>query len=106
MDFTDEEGYGKYLDLHESFTKYINLKGVEKVDYVTYLTLFDRLFELPKEIKKQAEYRTYLQGLVDYLVEYVARVQPLVDLDFLFNQIEADFEKEYAAGNFPGWPVS
>lgn len=28
-DFTDEEGYGKYLDLHECYEKYINLKGIE-----------------------------------------------------------------------------
>ena len=29
VDFTDEEGYGRYLDLHEAYEKYINLKGVE-----------------------------------------------------------------------------
>lgn len=29
VDFTDEEGYGKYLDLHECYEKYINLRGVE-----------------------------------------------------------------------------
>ena len=29
VEYTDEEGYGKYLDLHECYEKYINLKGVE-----------------------------------------------------------------------------
>lgn len=29
VEFTDEEGYGKYLDLHECYEKYINLKGIE-----------------------------------------------------------------------------
>lgn len=29
MEFSDEEGYGKYLDLHECYEKYINLKGIE-----------------------------------------------------------------------------
>jgi hypothetical protein len=29
VDFTDEEGYGKYLDLHECYIRYFNLKGVE-----------------------------------------------------------------------------
>ena len=29
VDFTDEEGYGKYLDLHECYVHYLNLKGVE-----------------------------------------------------------------------------
>ena len=29
VDFSDEEGYGRYLDLHDCYEKYINLKGVE-----------------------------------------------------------------------------
>merc|ERR1712141_857060 len=46
VDFTGEESYGKYLDLHECYEKYVNLKGVDKqTDYVTYLTVFDRLYE-------------------------------------------------------------
>jgi hypothetical protein len=28
-EFTDEEGYGKYLDLHQCYEKFINLKGIE-----------------------------------------------------------------------------
>ncbi|KAK4030082.1 Splicing factor 3A subunit 3 [Daphnia magna] len=103
VDFTDEEGYGKYLDLHESYVKYINLKGIPKVDYINYLNIFDRLFDIPRE-KKNGEYRFYLQSLVDYLVDYVARVKPVMDLDNLFREIEQDFEKDYTAGTFPGWP--
>ena len=26
-EFTDEEGYGRFLDLHECYEKYVNLKG-------------------------------------------------------------------------------
>jgi len=29
VEFSDEEGYGKYLDLHECYEKFINLKGIE-----------------------------------------------------------------------------
>lgn len=29
MEFTDEEGYGRYLDLHDCYLKYINLKASE-----------------------------------------------------------------------------
>lgn len=29
VEFSDEEGYGKYLDMHECYEKYINLKGIE-----------------------------------------------------------------------------
>jgi len=29
VEFSDEEGYGKFLDLHECYVKFINLKGIE-----------------------------------------------------------------------------
>jgi len=29
VEFTDEEGYGKFLDLHECYVKFINLKSIE-----------------------------------------------------------------------------
>jgi len=31
VNFTDEEGYGKYLDLNEVYQKYINIKGVDVI---------------------------------------------------------------------------
>ena len=75
------------------------------MDYVTYLTIFDRFFDIPKE-KKNGEYRTYLQYLVDYLVDYLTRVKPIMDIDALFVQIENDFNPQYDSNTFPGWPVS
>merc|ERR1719234_916887 len=30
VEFSDEEGYGKFLDLHECYDKFINLKGVDR----------------------------------------------------------------------------
>lgn len=62
VDFSDEEGYGKYLDLHECYSKYINLKGVQKIDYITYLTVFDQLFDLPKD-RKNAAYKELVRYL-------------------------------------------
>ena len=80
VDFTDEEGYGRFLDLNQCFDKYINLKGIEKIDYLTYLSLFDKLFEIPKDRKLNAEYIDYLQSLLDYLQDYTIRVKPLLPL--------------------------
>ncbi|KAJ8314975.1 hypothetical protein KUTeg_007125 [Tegillarca granosa] len=34
VDFTDEEGYGKYLDLHSCFERFVNLKGMEEMEIV------------------------------------------------------------------------
>ncbi|RWS17101.1 Splicing factor 3A subunit 3-like protein [Dinothrombium tinctorium] len=73
VDFTDEEGYGKFLDLNDCFVKYLNLKGIEKIDYLTYLTVFDRLFEIPKDKKLNTEYRSYLESLLEYFEDYCAR---------------------------------
>lgn len=37
--FTDEEGYGKFLDMHLLFDQYLNLKGV-KVFYLIICTTY------------------------------------------------------------------
>lgn len=102
-DFTDEEGYGKYLDLHECYNKYLNIKGLEKIDYITYLTTFDRLYEIPKD-KKTTLYREYLHVLLDYLYGYVERVKPLLDLGEELDAVRKDFNEQWENGRFPGWP--
>ena len=59
VEFSDEEGYGKFLDLHECYDKFVNLKGVEKMDYINYVTAFDQLYDIPRD-RKGGEYRVYL----------------------------------------------
>ncbi|XP_032083894.1 splicing factor 3A subunit 3 [Thamnophis elegans] len=103
VEFTDEEGYGRYLDLHDCYLKYINLKSSEKLDYITYLSTFDQLFDIPKD-RKNAEYRRYLEMLLEYLQDYTDRVKPLLDQNELFGKIQGDFEKKWEIGTFPGWP--
>ncbi|KAM9320540.1 splicing factor 3A subunit 3 isoform 2-T2 [Gastrophryne carolinensis] len=103
VEFTDEESYGRYLDLHDCYLKYINLKSSEKLDYITYLSTFDQLFDIPKE-RKNAEYKRYLEYLLEYLQDYTDRVQPLLDQNDLFGKIQVDFEKKWETGSFPGWP--
>ncbi|CAL4091072.1 unnamed protein product [Meganyctiphanes norvegica] len=103
VDFTDEEGYGKYLDLHECYNKYLNIKGIEKIDYISYLSVFDRLYEIPKD-KKTSQYREYLHVILDYLYNYVERVKPLLDLNEELDIVQKEFSKEFEEGRFPGWP--
>lgn len=103
VEFTDEEGFGKYLDLHESYDKYINLKGVEKIDYITYLMVFDHLYDIQKD-RKNAEYKKYVDFLFDYLYGFTTRIKPLLDINKNLDQVKADFEKQWNAGSFPGWP--
>ncbi|KAK3741615.1 hypothetical protein QZH41_019259, partial [Actinostola sp. cb2023] len=100
--FTDEEGYGKYLDVHEVYDMYLNLKGIERIDYLTYLDSFDRLFDIPKD-KKTTDYKRYLQALLDYLYMYFQRIEPIYDIDKELASLTHEFEMQWAQGKFPGW---
>uniref|UniRef100_A0A6M2DNM5 Putative splicing factor 3a subunit 3 n=1 Tax=Xenopsylla cheopis TaxID=163159 RepID=A0A6M2DNM5_XENCH len=103
VEFSDEEGYGKYLDLHECYEKYINLKNIDKIDYITYLTSFDHLFEIPKD-RKNSDYRKYLEILLNYLHDYILRIKPLLDVDKELNTVFKEFNEQWESGSFPGWP--
>lgn len=103
VDFTDEEGYGRYLDLNECYEKYLNIRGIEKVDYITYLMTFDHVFDIPKE-RKNMEYKKYLESLIDYLYNFISRIKPLLDIEAEMEKVNKDFEKQWANGTFPGWP--
>lgn len=102
-EFTDEEGYGKYLDLHECYEKFINLKGIDKIDYISYLSTFDQFFDIPKE-KKGAAYRDYLLCLLEYVESYTYKVKPLFDVSEEMENVMKDFEWHWGEGTFPGWP--
>lgn len=103
VEFTDEESYGRYLDLHESYDRYINLKGVEKIDYITYLMIFDHLYDIQKD-RKNAEYKKYVEFLFEYLYGFTQRIKPLLDINKNLDQVKVDFEKQWIAGTFLGWP--
>ena len=69
VEFSDEEGYGRFLDLHEHYNRYINIKGIERCDYLEFLTHFDKLFDISRD-KKAASYRDYISHLMLYLYTY------------------------------------
>jgi hypothetical protein len=60
--FTDEEGFGRYLDLHEQHNMMINLYDIfqERPPYLAYLTKFDKLAHIPKSRKQNNAYRKYV----------------------------------------------
>uniref|UniRef100_A0A2K6BAH1 Matrin-type domain-containing protein n=1 Tax=Macaca nemestrina TaxID=9545 RepID=A0A2K6BAH1_MACNE len=53
---------------------------------------------------KNAECKTYLEMLLEYLQDYTDRVKPLQDQNELFGKIQAESEKKWENGTFPGWP--
>lgn len=101
--FSDEEGYGRYLDLHECHSRYLNLRNVERHDYITYLMEFDHVFDIPKE-RKNMDYKQYVEALIEYLSGFVARTRPLVDMDKEMDRARKNFQRQWESGQFPGWP--
>ena len=89
------------LDLHQFYHRYINYAG--PLDYLTYL---DRLYNLANynddntassltlstKFKASMQYRDYLADLLQYLVSFMNRTQPLMDLDRVLSEVEAAFE--------------
>ncbi|KJE90320.1 splicing factor 3a [Capsaspora owczarzaki ATCC 30864] len=101
--FSDEEASGKFLDLHAQYSEFINIKRIERLDYLQYLELFDQLFDIPKDIKLSASFKHYLSGLSSYLVDFHKRIRPLYDLESDFRDTLVTFESEWRRGIFIGW---
>lgn len=83
--FTGEEGYGKYLDLHQLHTSYINLKK-QHIDYITYLDTFCK-FE-HETVKKNKAYQKYLEDLLAYIVSFYKRAQPLFPINDILTRLD------------------
>lgn len=77
--FTGEEAGGKYLDLHEAHSIFINLKGVdpEHYDYMTYVSTFHSFDALTDDTKSRPQYKSYLDSVVQYLTGFCDRIFPL-----------------------------
>jgi len=99
VQFSGEEGYGKYLDLHQFFDRFINLKGVNNdMEYVRYLDIF---YEFPdKNTVKNEIYASYLNDLWNYLVSFFKRSQPLFNLSIPLKQFDEDLNKAWSEGTF------
>ncbi|CAO3584513.1 unnamed protein product [Absidia cylindrospora] len=93
--FSGEENVGRYLDLNALHGDYINLKGVERLDYIPYLDQFDQFTDpkvYPTTTKSSHDYRVYLEHLHNYLHSFFRRAKPLEDITSLENNAKVDFE--------------
>ncbi|THH19917.1 hypothetical protein EW146_g1362 [Bondarzewia mesenterica] len=110
MLFSGEEAYGKYLDLYTNHTTYNNLKKIDKrLGYLQYLDVLILAQsgpvhrELSKDTRLTKDYELYIRSLHTYLMSFIHRTQPLVDVDSRQRAVEADFDKKWEAGEIEGW---
>ncbi|PPD92611.1 hypothetical protein GOBAR_DD10446 [Gossypium barbadense] len=98
-----EEAFGRYLDLHELFNQYINSKFGSKIEYSAYLDVFSQPHNIPWKLKSTRQFREYMENLLEYLIYFFQRTEPLQDLDRIFSKVEAEFEEQWANGRVQGW---
>ncbi|KAI3751148.1 hypothetical protein L2E82_22194 [Cichorium intybus] len=103
LEFSGEEAYGRYLDMHELYNDYINSKFGKQIDYSSYLEVFSQPHTIPRKLKMTRQYREYLGKMVEYLVYFFERTEPLQDLDRLFSKVSSEFEEQWANGKVDGW---
>ncbi|CAL0319502.1 unnamed protein product [Lupinus luteus] len=103
IEFSGEEAFGRYLDLHELYHLYINSKFGEPIEYSAYLDVFAETDKVPRKKKMTRRYREYLENLLEYLLYFFQRTEPLQDFDRIFSKVTSEFEENWAAGNVQGW---
>uniref|UniRef100_A0AAV1UE88 C2H2-type domain-containing protein n=1 Tax=Peronospora matthiolae TaxID=2874970 RepID=A0AAV1UE88_9STRA len=132
VQFSGEEHFGKYVDLNEFYTRFLNIpelkwqarktqealrlsaktKGKRQsagtsLDYLAFLASFSDFSAIPAAQKtRSAPYQQYLKDLKEYLLDFYRRTQPLVDLDDVIDETSAKFEKRWALRQVPGWNSS
>ena len=66
MVFSGEEGYGRFLDLHQHYMEFCNIKKlrqlglIESADYLSWLKNFDKFHIVPIYIKQSSKYEIYV----------------------------------------------
>ncbi|MCL7022713.1 hypothetical protein MKW94_020268 [Papaver nudicaule] len=93
VEFSGEEGHGgRCLDLHDLYNEYVNLDPSQRMEYAAYLDVFSQPHQIPCKLKLTRRYREYLEHLLEYLISFLRRKQPLQDLGRIFSKVETDFE--------------
>ncbi|MED6211384.1 hypothetical protein PIB30_073195 [Stylosanthes scabra] len=103
IEFSGEEAFGRYLDMHELYHQYINSKFGEPIEYSAYLDIFSEAEKVPRKKKMTRQYREYMENLLEYLLYFFQRTEPLQDIDRIFSKVATEFEENWAAGKVRGW---
>ncbi|CRG96794.1 splicing factor 3A subunit 3, putative [Plasmodium gallinaceum] len=91
----------KNLNEKSAFNKTSEFK---EMDIVTYLHNFTRFYYIPRYCKyRNEEYKSYLESLLDYLMNYFAKINILVDCKKTYVQYEKNFNEKFENKEVKGW---
>ena len=118
--FTDEELYGRYVDLNAHYNAFLDLINVQKlsesatasdsslptstssskhIDYIEYLISVGQFEKISIDVKNNEKYKTYLEDLLQYFIEFMKRTQPLMNIENMLKEVEDDFENNWKNAN-------
>uniref|UniRef100_A0ACD5VTM5 Uncharacterized protein n=1 Tax=Avena sativa TaxID=4498 RepID=A0ACD5VTM5_AVESA len=103
VEFSGEEAFGRYLDLHELYNEFINSKFGSLMEYSAYVGTFSQTEKITHSLKATRQYKEYLEHILEYLTYFLRRTEPLQDLQKIFTKLESEFEEQWANGEVPGW---
>ena len=110
--FTNEENFGKCLDLHELYHEYINIpnifnndnndknkvifnmENIVKLNYLNYIKNIDNFKNIPIKVKKSEEYIKYIKHLAQYLKSFFVKIYPLINFNEIQDIIDSKFEDD------------
>jgi len=101
--FTGEEAEGRFVDMHSLHDAFLNLKGVERIDYCTYLKRCADVASIPKAVALAGAYPRYVKALRAYWLSFLSRTQPLMPVSKLLEAAEADFRGRWEARGVSRW---
>lgn len=87
--FTNEEQYGKYLDLKNLHTIY-QVNQSDSTTYIDYLKLFD---QIPIKGWSGAAYEGYISTVSAYLESFIEKIDPLSHMQYSRNQLVKQFSE-------------
>ena len=104
VEFSGEEFFGRFLDLHVFFAQYTNLPGADiSLRYEDYVACFHDLAVFPASTKGQRRYEVYVSGLLSYLEGFLRRTRPMTRHEEWTQEYTRTFEEAWRAGAVPGW---
>merc|ERR1711865_1353532 len=104
VEFSGEEGQGRFVDFHTIFGDFINLKLLdgEPMDYTQFLDQVSHLSDLPPTRMMKREYQQWVQQLYEYLVSFQRRIRPLQDVEKILVKSGEEFAQAWAVRVKPG----
>eukprot|EP00271_Cylindrocystis_brebissonii_P006567 TRINITY_DN19344_c0_g2_i1.p1 TRINITY_DN19344_c0_g2~~TRINITY_DN19344_c0_g2_i1.p1 ORF type:complete len:519 (-),score=143.44 TRINITY_DN19344_c0_g2_i1:844-2400(-) len=103
VDFSGEEAFGRFVDMHELYQAFTNSKFGNPMEYSVFLEQFQNLHKIPTHLKYSKSYKDYTNALLEYLSSFFKRTQPLQPFNKIMAKVEQELDFRWENAAVPGW---